>query len=147
MKILIFVITLFSVNMLKAQIVPFYSNVNDKYGYNDEKGHVVVEPKYDLAYPVEEDMAAVRLNGKYGYIDQNGKEIVVPKYDKTWKFIGGIATVELDDKFGFIDKDGKEVVPLKYENANNYHGTCCYKGQAHVKENGKWKIIKINKTD
>lgn len=147
MKLLIFIITLFSVGNVKAQIAPFYSNVNDKYGYQDEKGNVVIEPKYDLAYPLEEGMSAVRINGKYGYINQNGKEIVTPKYDNTWKFIGGFAAVKLDNKFGFIDKNGKTVVPLIYQNAYNYHGTCCYKGQAHVKENGKWKIIKINTTD
>jgi hypothetical protein len=96
-----------------------------------------------LAYTFDEGLAAVRLNGKYGYVDESGREVVPPKYDNTWKFIGGFATVKLGDKYGFIDKTGKEVVPPKYENANNHHGTCCYKGQAHVKENGLWKIIKI----
>jgi len=60
-----------------------------------------------------------------------------------WHFIGGFATVKLGDKFGFIDKTGKEVAPLIYEEANNYHGNCYYKGMAHVKEKGKWKIIKL----
>ena len=46
-------------------------------------------------------------------------------------------------KYGFIDKTGREVVPPVYEEANNYHGNCCYKGMAHVKTNGKWKIIKM----
>ncbi len=40
-------------------------------------------------------------------------------------------------KFGFIDKTGRQVVPPLYEEANNYHGGCCYKGMADVKENGK----------
>ena len=143
MKITLLISILFCAQVLKAQLVPFYSATNDKYGYKDEKGKVIVEPKYDLAYSFDEGMAAFRIKGKYGYINEKGREVVPPKYDNTWKFIGGYATVQLDDKFGFIDKSGKEVVPLIYENANNYHGTCCYKGQAHVKENGKWKIIKI----
>ncbi len=143
MKIIIFIIALISVNVLKAQVVPFYSATNDKYGYKDEKGKVVIEPSYDLAYAVEEGMAAVRVNGKYGYINGEGIDIVSPKYDHTWKFIGEYAAVRLDNKYGFIDKKGKEIVPLIYENAYNYHGTCCYKGQAHVKENGRWKIISI----
>jgi len=88
-------------------------------------------------------MAAVRQNGKYGFVDQKGKEIVPPKYDHTWKFIGGYAAVKLNDKYGFIDQKGKLVVPLIYEGAYNYHGACCYKNQAHVRQNGKWKMIKI----
>ncbi len=143
MKITILLFTLLFGMMLKAQIVPFYSTINDKYGYIDEKGQVIVKPKYDLAYNLNEGMAAFRINGKYGYIDQKGIEIIPPKYDQTWKFIGGYAAVRLDEKYGFVDKTGKEVIPLIYEDANNYHGTCCYKGEAHVKQNGKWKIIKI----
>jgi hypothetical protein len=145
MKIAIFFVALFWVCQLKAQLSPFYSPVNDKYGYKDQKGKVIVEPKYDLAYSFEEGRAAVRLNGKYGYLGEDGKEIVSLKYDNTWKFIGGYATVKLGDTYGLIDKQGKEVVPVVYENANNYHGACCYKGMAHVKQNGKWKIIHIAK--
>jgi hypothetical protein len=143
MKNILLIITLLSCTLLKAQIVPFYSDTHDKYGYKDVKGKVVVNPGYDLAYALEEGRAAVRINGKYGYVDQNGKEVISPKYDNTWKFIGGYAAVKLDNKYGFIDKSGKEVIPLIYENAYNHHGACCYKGMAHVKEKGKWKIIKI----
>ena len=129
--------------LLYAQLKPFYSNLNDKYGYKDATGKVVVAPKYDLAYPFAEGRAAFRLAGKYGYLDESGKEVVAPKYDFTWHFIGGYATVKSGKLFGFIDKSGKEVVPPRYEEANNFHGACCYKGMAHVKENGKWKIVKL----
>ena len=129
--------------ILQAQIVPFYSATNDKYGYRNGKGDVVISPKYDLAYNLDEGMAAVRLNGKYGYVDQNGKEIISPKYDNTWKFIGGYAAVKSGDKYGFIDQKGIEIIPPIYEDAYNYHGTCCYKGMAHVKQDGKWKVIPI----
>jgi hypothetical protein len=143
MKILLLIFVLSSCINLKGQIVPFYSAINDKYGYENDKGEVVIVPKYDLAYALDEGMAAVRLNGKYGYIDKNGKEIVSPRYDNTWKFIGGFAAVKSDGKYGFIDKRGKEVIRPIYQDAYNYHGACCYKGMAHVKLNGKWKVIKI----
>ena len=126
-----------------AQLKPFYSAGTNLYGYKDSTGKIVVAPHYDLAYPFTEGRAAVRLAGKYGYLDEHGKEIVAPKYDFTWRFIGGFATVKLGDKFGFIDKSGKEVVPPMFDEANNYHGGCCYKGMAHVKEKGRWKIITL----
>ena len=144
MKISFLIFLVWCGNILKAQVVPFYSATNDKYGYKDEKGKVIVAPKYDLAYSIEEGMAAVRLNGKYGYVNRDGKEIISPKYDNTWKFIGGFAAVKSGDKFGFVDQKGIEVIPPVYEDAYNYHGACCYKGQAFVKQNGKWKVIRIN---
>ena len=127
----------------RAQLTPFFSADNNKYGYKDDKGVVKVKPCYDLAYPFVDGMAAVKSEGKYGYIDVMGKEIVSPKYDFTWHFIGGFAAVKLSNQYGFIDKTGKEVIPPHYEDANNFHGECCYKGMGHVKENGKWKIIKL----
>ncbi|MBV5313135.1 MAG: WG repeat-containing protein [Prolixibacteraceae bacterium] len=143
MKIKLIILLLLIGGTMKAQIAPFYSATNDKYGYKDEKGKVIIEPKYELAYSLNEGMAAFRLNRKYGYVNSKGQEVIAAKYDHTWKFIGGYAVVQLGDKYGFIDQTGKEVIPLIYENAYNHHGTCCYKGQAHVKLNGKWKIIRI----
>ena len=146
MKIVILIFLLSVSLYVKAQVHPFYSAANDKYGFKDATGKVVITPRYDLAYSAEEGMCAVRLNAKYGYVDQNGTELVPPKYDYTWKFIGGYAAVKLGNKYGFIDLKGKEVIPPCYENANNYHGTCCYKGMAQVRQHGKWKLIKINPT-
>jgi len=142
---IILLCTILGSSVVQAQLTPFYSGANDKYGYKDENGREVVAPKYDLAYPFTEGMAAVRVAGKYGYLDTTGREVVTPKYDFTWRFIGEYATVKLGNLFGFIDKTGKEVVPPRYEDANNYHGNCCYKGMAHVKEKGKWKMIKLPK--
>ena len=140
---IILLFTMLGSSVVQAQLTPFYSNTNDKYGYKNERGKEVVTPKYDLAYPFTEGMAAVRIAGKYGYLDTTGREVVAPIYDFTWHFIGGYATVKSGDLFGFIDKTGKEVVPPRYEDANNYHGNCCYKGMAHVKEEGTWKMIKL----
>jgi hypothetical protein len=142
-KIFLLICFILTGTALHAQLTPFYSGSNDKYGYKDQRGKEIVTPKYDLAYSFIEGMAAVRLAGKYGYLNESGKEIVAPKYDFTWHFIGGFAAVKIGDRYGFIDRKGRVVVPLIYEEANNYHGTCCYKGMAHVKENGKWKIIRI----
>ena len=143
MKILLLIFVLSSCINLNGQVVPFYSAANDKYGYKNDKGEVVIIPKYDLAYTLDEGMAAVRQNGKYGFVDKTGKEIISPRYDNTWKFIGGFAAVKSGDKYGFIDQTGREVIPPIYEDAYNYHGACCYKGMAHVKMEGKWKVIKI----
>ncbi len=144
-KLVILFLSLLAGSAAQAQLIPFYSDVAAKYGYKDRNGREVVAPVYDLAYPFTEGRAAVRIAGKYGYLDESGKEVVTPKYDFTWHYIGGFATVKLDDKFGFIDLKGEEMVVPKYDDANNFHGACCYKGMAHVKEKGKWRIIKLSK--
>lgn len=142
-RLLVVFFAVFGFFSAHAQLTPFYSDAKGKYGYKDQEGKIIVTPKYDLAYQFVEGMAAFRVDGKYGYINERGNEIVEPRYDFTWHFIGGYATVKKGELYGFIDKSGRELVPPKYEDANNFHGACCYKGMAHVKENGKWKIIKL----
>jgi hypothetical protein len=143
MKLFLLLFILIISSTLHAQLNPFYSSEKGKYGYRDASDKVVVKPVFELAYPFEEGMAAMRVAGKYGYLDESGKVVVAPKYDFTWRFIGGFAAVKLNGKFGFIDKTGREVIPPVYEEANNFHGGCCYKGMAHVKEQGKWKLITL----
>lgn len=55
---------------------------NDKYGYLDKNGKLVVDYKYDDAKEQNEyGYCAVQKDGKWGAINEKGEEIVEPKYD------------------------------------------------------------------
>lgn len=88
--------------------------LNEKWGFVDKNGNVVIIPQYDYAQSFSDGLALVQLNDKWSYIDKFGKEIIPLKYDKAWSFRDGRALVELDGKYGFIDKIGKEVIAPKY---------------------------------
>ena len=119
-----------------------FQDANGKYGYKDEKsGAVVIEPKYEMAYPFYSQWANVRLNGKEGFINKRGEVMIRFKYDffKGADF-GDLAAVKVGDKYGFIDRNENVVIPMKYEDAGNF-----YEGLAGVKLNGKYGFI--DKTD
>jgi len=60
----------------------FASKKDEKWGYVDKDGHVVVEYVYDSATEVNEfGYAAVKKNGKWGSIDAEGNIIVEPIYE------------------------------------------------------------------
>lgn len=69
---------------------PFYSNnltlvkKENKYGYIDKKGKVIIPAIYEYAYPFVNGMAYVELNGKSGFINKKGKEIIPIKYNQLW---------------------------------------------------------------
>lgn len=69
---------------------PFFSNnlsifeENNKYGYINKKGKVVIPAIYEYAYPFVNGMAYVELNGKSGFINKKGKEIIPVKYNQLW---------------------------------------------------------------
>ncbi|MDR1706316.1 MAG: WG repeat-containing protein, partial [Clostridiales bacterium] len=88
---------------------------DDKWGFIDKTGKVVVPLEYDQVYSFSEGLAPVIKDGKYGFIDKTGKVVVPLEYDDVYNISEGLATVMKDDKWGFIDKTGKVVVPLEYD--------------------------------
>ena len=46
---------------------------NDKYGYIDKKGKVVIPFKYTYLGSLSEGLIGAELNGKFGYLDKTGK--------------------------------------------------------------------------
>jgi len=83
-------------------------------GYMDEKGNVVIAPKYLKSWEFSEGLAAQTLDvfGKCGYIDTTGAMVIAPIYDDCGYFVNGSAFVGGVDRHseyrrGYIDKSGK----------------------------------------
>lgn len=93
---------------------------NGYYGLQDEKGNIVVYPKYTDIQPFDEyrtGWAMVEIFGFKGFVDSTGQEVVHPQYDDIGKFgryRDGCALVQKGKFYGFIDTTGKEVVPVKF---------------------------------
>lgn len=57
-----------------------FKDDNDKWGYMDLEGEVVIEPQFKTATPFRYGIAVVKLKRKYGLIDKTGKIIVTPQF-------------------------------------------------------------------
>lgn len=90
------------------------------WGYINEKGNVIVKPKYLSAMDFSEGLAAVREKGTYGYIDENGKYEIEPKFDFAESFNNGIARVYIDGVPFFIDKKGKTLFKHSFSDIEPY---------------------------
>ena len=92
---------------------------NDKYGYIDKKGKVVIPFKYTYLGSLSEGLIGAELNGKFGYLDRTGKVIIPFKFGTFNNFQNGVALVNMknmikdedyrEDEFFYIDKQGKPV--------------------------------------
>lgn len=86
--------------------------INDKVGFINIKGEVIVKPQFDWADEFSEGLCVVRNDngklgsGKNGYIDTTGKLVIDFKYKYAGKFENGKAKVQLDKDFVYIDKTG-----------------------------------------
>lgn len=110
----------------------------DKWGYIDDSGKVVVQPKYDMASYFFEGLAFVQTQDEYGFIDEEGNIAIKPEFTFVTSFSEGRASY-FDDKsntYGYIDKDGKIVIPAKYDFAGQFS-----EGLALVKLNEKYGYI------
>lgn len=110
---------------------------NSKWGLMDNKGKIIVEPKYDDIDDMYEGLAAVEIDGKWGYIDSKGKVVIEPTFDDAGPFNEGVAPVsEGYNKWGLINKDGKYVASPEYSIVSY-----AMEGMAIVSKDGKYGYI------
>lgn len=113
---------------------PFISN--NKWGYKDKDGKVVIQPQYNSAANFFEGLARVRLGYKYGYIDQMGTVVIEPLFGWAGSFSEGLARVMNNSKFGYIDKKGEFVNQQPFDGALDFS-----EGLAAVMIDKKWGYI------
>lgn len=88
----------------------FMITENNRIGYIDQTGKVIIQPVFINGGEFSDGLAAVRSNGKYGYIDIHGKFVIPEQYDFADAFHFGFACVYTNGNVKLIDKAGKEVV-------------------------------------
>ena len=92
---------------------------NDKYGYHDKDGKLLIPAQYDHIYSEDsKGMMKVEINDKYGLVDTKTYKLVLPvQYDYIYSEDSkGMIKVEINDKYGLVDtKTYKLVVPVEYD--------------------------------
>ena len=94
---------------------------NDKMGYIDKSGKIVIPIMFESGGAFSEGLAPVEVNGKWGYIDETGKIVIRPKFDEAEPFKNGFARIQNEhEKYGFIDKTGKIVIKPQFVDVENF---------------------------
>lgn len=120
--------------------------VNGKWGYINERGKIVIEPRFFVAGNFSECLAKVRNDDSwFYYIDESGKTITGKEhYRYADDFSEGLAAVQgesSDDKIGFIDKEGKIVIEPKFDSFTGKPIGNFKDGLAYIYLNGKVGFI------
>lgn len=80
-------------------------------------GSWFVEPKFQQASPLTDDLARVMVDGKVGFIDRTGNFIIAPTFDDAREFWPGVGrtSAQQDGIVGVIDKTGAWVFRTNYQ--------------------------------
>jgi hypothetical protein len=79
------------------------------WGFIDNRGKIVIAPRFEAALPFSEGLAAVKREGRWGYIDRNGAEVIPIRYQQAQSFRNGVAIVDTglpDHPVGLINTSG-----------------------------------------
>lgn len=97
---------------------------DDKYGFKDITGAVVIEATYADAQRFSEGLAAVNIGGKkvpfrpfihggkWGYIDSKGTLVIPASFDSAGPFCEGLALVTGLGHFRYIDRSGRTAIEV-----------------------------------
>ena len=99
-----------SCNISLNNSVPTPIQIEQKWGYINSTGQLVIPLRFDEACPFSEGLAKVSIGDKSGYINQSGKLVVPLQYDEALSFLQGYAPVRLDQKWGYINQRGKLLI-------------------------------------
>ena len=123
-------------------------NAEDKAGYIDSSGTVVIKPEFERAGHFSDGLASMRMSKtnkdgttiqKWGYIDCDGNLVITNRFDEAGNFVDGRACVRLTNKWGYIDHDGQLITPVRFDAAREFSD-----GLAAVSLSNKWGYVDRN---
>jgi hypothetical protein len=57
-----------------------YITIEDKGGFINKKGDMIIELQYDSGLPFSEGLASVKVDDKWGYIDTSDSIVIAPQF-------------------------------------------------------------------
>jgi len=102
----------------------FPVRIDDKFGYIDKKGKLVLKAEFGGASRFSQGLAAVQLRkgDRVGYIDETGTLVIPSQFDLADPFAEGFAAVMKNRKWGYIDRTGQIVIPITFAAAELFSG-------------------------
>ncbi|MCI6490961.1 MAG: WG repeat-containing protein [Prevotella sp.] len=105
----------------KAKLWPARSTSDNLWGYINEKGEMVITPKFTKANFFVNGLASVEVgNSKWFFIDTNGNiKSGNATFDEAKTFYNGYARVKKDGLYGLVDTNINYVIPPMFYHLDN----------------------------
>lgn len=127
-------------NLLRILYYKIQPKEYPKIGYLNNKGQIVIEPKFNMASEFYDDYANVIKDSLYGYVNKDGKETYLENYTDVFFYYGNTGIAKKNGKYGLINRKGDSLTEFKYTMVSNF-GFNHFKCQT---ENKKSHILDSN---
>lgn len=115
---------------------PKVLKIGTKYGFINQTGQIVIDPRFENANKFSEGLAGVKIANKWGFIDSTGEMVIRPQFDDTTEFSEGLAKIKIGLYWGYCDRKGNIIIQPNYKEAWNFS-----QGLAAVKIGTRWGYI------
>lgn len=126
------VVALFVAIGAQGQNLKIHVDEKGRVGFADSQGNVVVECKYETAFPFSNGFAIVGKSDKYGIINATGEVVLPLKYEKITPW-NDLYLIKSGKNLGLASKNGEIVLKPEYSMITPIN---CY-GKALVGKGGK----------
>lgn len=99
----------------QAALIESYNKYDEKYGYLDKAGEIIIDPMYKYASRFKQNRAFVLDSNKYYYINKKAERISKNFFEDANLFYENLAAVKIGNKYGFIDTNGQIVIQPRFE--------------------------------
>jgi hypothetical protein len=121
-----------------------FITVDEKVGFVDKTGKVVINPQFEIALPFFEGFAAVCQDDKWGFIDKTGKIVINLQFESVGIFQNGKSVFSDGNQVGFIDTKGAYVINPQFDLARSFREGMALiqsgRQYGYITENGKIEI-------
>ncbi len=107
-----------------------------KYAVLNNKGQLIIEPKYDYISEFNNNMAIVKQNSLYGFIDANDKIIIPLKFESVKNLSEDIVGFRHEGKWGLIKINEDTLLKPQFTNIRSFS-----EGMLAVQIATKWGFI------
>lgn len=114
---------------------------NPKFGYIDQTGKMVIEPRFTGAGDFKDGLASASIDGERGFINKKGEWAFKMRPSRSWGFSEDLGLVKVDGQWKYIDRTGKVVIETDLDD-NDAKPTCLFhEGLAKTKVGDKWGFM------
>ncbi len=112
--------------------------LNDKWGYINQKGKMVLSPRFDEARDMSDGYAAVRTGTLWGIVSADPVKVsLAPTFSTLGDFEDGLAPAQLPaGQYGFVDGTGEFIIEPQFDFAAKFS-----EGLAAVRTDGLWGYV------